>query len=228
MQASCLESSSPLTPYHLHQNESLLIQFILSELFTSYKSTQQIKEEKDRDNLLCLSDNLITETINHPILYQEGSLIKLSHYCNAFLNGFQKHKKVLGDFSLHIHNALHKTFLMRDLILKEQGSWSKSEEKKFTSYSSKLSEHVHEASQLIIKLLPKYTKDENLLFFLLRHYQEVEELIHPLKISDFFKNMSYQNHEELREFLISSYSKRGFYDLHTAIDKAFALIRPLA
>ncbi|MDR3624430.1 MAG: hypothetical protein P4L16_04735 [Chlamydiales bacterium] len=220
-----------LHPYHLHQNDALLVQFIFNELFVSHQSALTLKEHfKDIANLPnkeCLAlqnclvqllGNLAFNMPNCSILHQEGSLIKLRNYGHIFSEHFQKHMQEIESFCASIQNGFHEGLMAKELIvISSKKSLIEKDNTKLCIHLETLLNSLLLALSHLISILPHYNQNENLLFFLMRQRKELDLLLFPSTTNDLLLKIYPEGLQKMKAFLEKRYSEKGFHHLIPSI-----------
>ena len=228
------------------QNNFLLLQFVLSEFLNvrheinnlyiqkrnfieSFKSTKE-----DAEKILSLKklhssiEHLSGASYNYMRILSwkqdYGLLNKLNHYCALFsqhptknVKEVQKVHQLAGEgwlISIGLHDL---TFNLKKQSIDEwEGSF-----KQICTFVDKIFKKITQFSKLLPKIIQEYSENENVIFFILRHKKEFDDLIHPDFVRNLF-NMHYnEGAVEAEKMLLDQYSKRGFYQLLPIIMEKF-------
>lgn len=228
-------------PYH--QNDFLLLQFILSEYLISFNEikhmhflfmnfsflieTQSHKKKIINEfNNIKLSIEKLSGASHHQMRlfawHESGLLNKLNHYCALFA----KHFDLLPAQKIYkyVNKSLLSCIELHELIFELQNKnlenilqnfdYLKSIEKKIYTRMFRVSRHLPE-------IVKRFSSNENVLFFLLRHKDDFEKLIDESFILNLM-TVNYTNGlDDVKQLLLKNYSERGFHQLLPIIVEKF-------
>ena len=195
------------------QSHSITFQFVLSDL---------IKVHGQMSKLVSIKLNNDTNYFEHvfsplkslgniPSLFfsefipwhqEKGLLLKLEECTRDLVNldvKFQKlHQSIvkcqlLCSEALEFHNTKHVDFLF----------------KKITSLTKSLVQIFKNLPDLI----KKFKDDENVLLFLINHFDSFEKIYSNIH-TDLFKKLNIKGLENIKEYILVSYTKRGFFQFN--------------
>lgn len=203
-----------------HQKDSLLFQFILSELISVHREIHGLT--------LCLEQNeskLLGEKLGKLVgssqdfmrLFSwnlgDGMLFKLKNYCALFShNADTKEKEPLA--LLHYAEKLWAHCLQTLEAFRE----APIECIGLKIPLEKTMNSVNRFSKLIARLIPQFRDDENVLFYIVRHHTEFDALYGPKFTYRLMHRLFQKGLKEAKFFLTKKYKDRGFDNLLPAID----------
>ncbi|MCH9634159.1 MAG: hypothetical protein S4CHLAM7_09020 [Chlamydiae bacterium] len=226
------------------QSTSLLFQFILFEFITSSKKIQDIENiysqlesllikhrlQADVDlylnqlldfmPFLTGSQMVIANEQTFPWTHQKGSLNKLRHYCYLLSHKFSDKGDVLN-MNIAVSKAFHSALQIREVIFSLQRQ--SEDPQRVPNYVSlyhlldKLIDNMRRASRLILRILIQFKDDENVLFFLLQHRTDLDQLYKTQFVARILKKMFSDGSKGAEEFLKLRYQERGFHHLIDSI-----------
>lgn len=236
-----------ITKHRFHpffHNNSLLLQFILTEFFQASSEVRfisQLSESLEFGTYLCKTleedmDALIERLHNlagcGEILYQlpwsmnRGILVKLKDYSDLLVHNANENEA----FN-HIHNYFHKVWLKcrqaLDLLQSSnlvEGSLADTF-KKIAVIIETINQSIRSAAKLIAQMIFEFRNDENVLFFLLRHHVQLQELYGREFLFKLFTKMYPKGMDAAEEFIVKKYRKRGFNDLIPVIKKGITELK---
>lgn len=201
--------------YHL--DSSLLLQFILSEFLTICCEIQAIKSlpsklsEADREKLEYTLSHLSGASKEYMRLFSwnsdGGILAKLKSYCGFFAQNSDLSEKKLRALHHKSNQIWLQCLQCLDLVRSDEGT------ELILKSIDKLVRGVQQIGKLIADILPEFRDDENVLFFLLRNYKELDAAYSPRFISKTLKKMFNGGAHEAGRLMIVNYTQRGFNNL---------------
>ncbi len=78
--------------------------------------------------------------------------------------------------------------------------------------------------EVVLKLIPHFQDNENVLYFLLNHQKEFNKIYRKPIVSKLFKELFKGGLSEVKAFLIKRFSQREFHHLLPLVDKKMALL----
>lgn len=212
------EPKSHLTSYHVNNN--LVMQFMLFELIAAHE---------EATGVIILSENLppkpksqhlqeITATLLRMAGHgqqslrifswhlNDGILSKLKNYCFFFSNSQDPNESEINTLLKHIDRTIN--YCIEGIEQIDQKDISE-----FHSKMKKMEQALQKTARGIIKFLPPFYQDENVIFFLLRSREKLNNIYGDRFIANLFKEMFPQGPEKAKQLLIKKYSKRGFQHL---------------
>lgn len=228
------------------QNNFLLLQFILSEFLNVLheinnfrfqkknfiESFESTKEEAEKILSLKKLHSSIEQLSGASYNYMRilswkqdyGLLNKLNHYCALFsqhptknVKEVQKAYQLAGEgwlISIGLHDL---TFSLKTQSIDE---WESSF-KQISNFEDKIFKKTTQFSKLLPKIIQEYSENENVIFFILRHKKEFDNLIHPDFVHNLFSMHYNEGAADAEKMLLDKYSKRGFYQLLPIIMEKF-------
>ena len=206
-------------PYHQHHN--LIFQFIFSELMLANNEIQQISrillsqhsEDDICKKLIPHLNKLVGPAHGYMRLFSwpdVGILSKLRQYCE-----FLCQDQETQGHEFNIHNAACKAwfaaFKCIDHFKACQGHLDLAP---IQAAVNKLKKSIDLLARSISKAIVALHDDENLVFFLIRHHQEIDHIYAPrFVINLLFKMYSTKSLKVIQEFLNDRYTVRGFEHL---------------
>ena len=217
----------PRSPYcAFHRDEHVLLQFILKESLDTLSLIKKLEAILEKDvkavdleklkNLLCELAGGSFETLHFLVWPNgEGRLAKLKGYCTWLLKEAIEEDTPL--FRLDRLSNEAWVYCMKSLDLLDQ--------KPFKSYSLLALKKMCRTMGRFEKTLPDaislYMHDENVLFFLIRHKKELDNVYHPGFTEELFSSFFNGKPEDGKKFLVDRYLARGFDTILPQIETFF-------
>lgn len=236
-------SSTPVSFYH--RTDSLLFQFILSELISVHRELNAVREmiQKIRTSLF------ISEEFPHFLLalassmrklsgaahenmrlfswnLEAGALTKLRNYC-AF---FSQNKEDEDKAPLLMHRYANRSWLLclqcldcvrvlQHNLLEPVLPLEKIPEVQdlLSITTDKLFGQVQRFVRLIARRALNFSQDENVLYFFLLQHEEFSKIYGNNFVNTLFEKMFHKGVPEAGQFLLRKYGERGFHDLFPLI-----------
>ncbi len=225
------------------QNDSLLFQFILAEFLTALPEVQGIEEiysaleahlsqspsagrvEQELSHLTNavahLTGGVFEEEQPFPWVSNKGSLGKLKYFCQLYQDLDETSSTIRADLRGSVSRAFHAVLQSRELLLQIRSPVDANRRKVDICNLNRLLNRINncmgQASALIIPLSVPYKRDENVLYFILRHHCEFNHLFHPHFVQGLFEGIFESGVVEAESFLKEAYTKRGFHAILPAI-----------
>lgn len=226
-----------------HQNNSLLFQFILSEFLITYRETLLISNivkvlkktslpinwNADCEQSLCKIKSILKSlggvSYNQQRLFSwghdESTLGKLKNTCALFCRNVGKDDKNAATLHRHCHRAWLLCLQSLDLLRSLKGD--KNEDPSFSfplllNLIEKMANALHRFSRLITRLLHDFKEDENVLFFVLRHQEQIDGLFGSHFVVQLLTEM-FSNLGNAEQYISRKYEDRGFNHLLPLITK---------
>lgn len=212
---------------YYHHN-AVLIQFVLDEFIATHQLTYQIRQ---LGQLACESLSSLKESV-HP-LYQtthqllglrsdadrlsnsrwmKGPLTKLKLYCEQFSYNSQYQNKLGLAVCTNVYQAwltaLHILELLNLLDQSGPTTISSSILLDLKRTLRRLEQRMRQITKQVPRLLNAYRDNENVIFFLLKKRQELEEIYGFDTINKAFRDLFNKN--SFSELVVQRYTKRGF------------------
>ena len=200
-----------------HYDPSLLFQFILSETLATLRFTKQLLEAEPAEAASALKN--LVGTLNDPYRLfswapENGTLAKLKAYCSYFAHSAEPYDNVLIPM---VHTAEQSWLLslvclddLRHFERTRQGGGSAA---KLTKSIKELASALNRLAKLIAKLIEQFWNDENVIYFILRHRREFDEVFGDKFVKSLLKKMYLGGVWGAASFLSKRFSKRGFEHL---------------
>lgn len=236
-------SSSPVSFYH--RTDSLLFQFILSELIVAHHELSEIREmvQKVRTSL-SVSEEFVQFLLTLSIALRKltgaaqenmrlfswnieaGALTKLRNYC-AF---FSQNKEDSDRSPLLMHRYSNRSWLLclqcldcvrvlQHHLLEPDLPEEKIPEVRdlLNITTDKLFSQVQRFVRLIARIALNFNQDENVLYFFLQQHEEFNKIYGHNFVNSLFEKMFQKGVPEAGQFLLQKYGERGFHDLFPLI-----------
>ncbi|CDR33424.1 hypothetical protein [Criblamydia sequanensis] len=208
-----------------HRSEALLFQFIVNEFIVSYKESQELLllTEKfiEKPNSKKLVEELkkriekLTGSMKESMLFffwnQPGGCIsKLAHYATLFAKSTLKDDEKMA--RRYCNQAYAHALKLNDIFFSEEEKERSLVEmaREIKPLAEKVLQELKRLGKMIPKIFLKMTQNENVVFFLLRHKNELER-IYPKGFVKRLLNKSYpEGIKEAEQLLLKKYEERGF------------------
>jgi hypothetical protein len=231
--------------FPLHQQKiSVTVQFILHEFLQVLSSLRALEtitlkliskkgegRAKDwnsfRDCLYELTGSEEDYQPGLPWMVLEGSLHRLYNYCYAFASKRGKHHDEAEELKDQVERSLKQALYLRELLPCSPGSRCVVEPEcgaKVLKNAETLIRSLHKSSRFLCKKLHDFSHEEDVLFYLLQHRVLFDLLFPETTLSTLFLKMYPKGLEQVEQFLIRQYTKRGFDELIPKINREFANI----
>ena len=195
-----------------HQNDSLLFQFILSEFLEVFLETQALaKKLHSQEEILRVLTKLVGSSQDMRLFswnHLSGQLAKLKNYCSLFLQNADSHEKEPIALQYNADKAWIYCLEALDLIHQTSPDHTAS-----LTAIEKACSSLQRFARLIVRLLPQFRDDENVIFFVLRHHEKFDALYGSKFINRLFYRMYPKGPKEAGFFLTQKYLHRGFDNL---------------
>lgn len=217
-----------------HKEDGLVFQFILSEWLLA---------EKAGFELSCAVDKLLEKPSSRRFLEEmesalrslsgvrqdfirfispgdDGILKKLSHFSAILARDITEDKAAERILRRAANQAWGFAIEMESMVQNARGGTRESSQKALEAIKKqgeKIAGELKKMGRTIPALFPKFSKDENVLLFLVRHKKDFDNFqgagfIKKVLIKTYPKGVA-----EAEEYLVHRYTKRGFDDLLPAI-----------
>ena len=205
-----------------HYDPSLLFQFILSETLATLRFTKKLLEAEPEEAAVALKN--LVGTLNDPYRLfswapENGTLAKLKAYCSYFAHSAEPYDNVLIPL---VHTAEQSWLLslvcLDDLRHFERTQQAGGSQTKLNKSIKELAAALNRLAKLIAKLIEQFWNDENVIFFILRHRNEFDEVFGDKFVKTLLKKMYLGGVWGAASFLSKRFSKRGFENLITTIE----------
>lgn len=191
---------------------SVLFQFVLSEFLELDQITSNIHHIIQIPEDLGSWKNHLQILIgsSHPSLHtweeDQGKILKLKNLCTHLV-------EVLQSRDVHIKKLPHATQQLLNVAIKCFHSSPSYQ----LSHWSRLNKSLTDYKTLISKAVNLFSKDENVLLFLLKNHQQIDQVFGKAFVFQTFQKHLSSNKTEIQEFLIDRYQQRGFQKLESLI-----------
>ncbi|PJD94694.1 MAG: hypothetical protein CK425_10645 [Parachlamydia sp.] len=228
-----------------HRTDSLLFQFILSELIPVHHELTQMIDTVQKIRVadfrseeftpflhtLALSAHKLSGSAQENMRLfcwnlEAGALTKLRNYCTLFL----QNKNEADKPPILMHRYANRAWLLclqsLDCIRVLQhnllepiipaGKIPEMRES-LISTTDKLFGQVQRLNRLVARVALNFSHDENVLYFLLQQHEEFGKIYGESFVNKIFEKMFSAGVPEAGQFLLQKYGARGFHDLFPAI-----------
>lgn len=238
---------TPVTSFH--ENDSLLLQFILSEFLLVYKEIKALDSYYEELKASILKrrplqqrqdffKQLITslETLSgasHDTMrlfswgQEDGVLHKFNSYAALFYRRSAPEGKTEQFFYRAVNQCLLLSIQLHDLAFTVNelppSKW-KDYLDEIEQLEGKIVSNAEKFAKLLSKMVNRFSDDENVIFFVLRHSRDFDELFHVGYTKNLLRKVGSTSLAELEKSLIKKYRKRGFTQLQPIITEKFATL----
>lgn len=206
--------------YHLHEDQSLLIQFIFSEYLEIARNIKhlvaQLKKTKPSQKSIDEALHRLVGAIPFPWRIfswnlDDSPVARLRNSCALFAEGDAIPKDAIEP----ITRGSHQLWLisLRCLELLEAES-----KESAIPLAERMEQVTLKLGRSLLKLISHFSRDENVLYYLLRHRADWNEVLGEDILLKTIKIAQFSSVEELKQFLIMQYRKRQFDSLLTKIE----------
>jgi len=226
------------------QSTPVLIQFALREFLEAYPQVTLIEKlSRDLDQKLlgpsleertnCLSE--LTKAIAHltgspfvednplPWTSSKGSLGNLRHHVFLYSMEDTEIAGTCADTRQHTSRAYHSAMQAREVIQTIRQPLDKERQSvhvgRLTTLLSRVVESVRKLAHLFSAYIYFYKKDENILYFLLRHRQQLDQVYPEGFVKLMFSEIFEGGIDATGSFIKEQYRERGFDHLLSTIDR---------
>lgn len=205
-----------------HYDPSLLFQFILSETLATLRFTKKLLDA-EADEVAEPLRNLVG-TLNDPYRLfswapENGTLAKLKAYCSYFAHSAEPYDNVLIPL---VHTAEQSWLLslvcLDDLRHYERTKGSGETAEKLKKSIKELALSLNRLAKQIAKLIEQFWNDENVIYFILRHRSEFDEVFGDKFVKGLLKKMYLGGVWGAASFLSKRFTKRGFEHLIATVE----------
>lgn len=218
-------------PYH--QQHPLLIQFILSELILAHHEVTKISHVSHEfvvsnnaealDTLIKGATELSGSALGYMSLLtwnEDGALTKLKHYCSLLCNGHETNDK----HCLQMHREANQAWLLSlhtlEILkgLSHQRKPTNQNNDKLKNSLQRLHRSLMRLASLTTRLIYQHRNNENVIFFVLRHWNSLDALYGKDHVRQLFSSLFVGGIPEAQQYLQNRYSERGCDHLLSLID----------
>lgn len=221
-----------------HQKYSLLFQFIITEFIDSYTevlhihtSSEIIDQEITKEALTELASSLRKlsgSQADHMSLFnyrnEESILSRLKNYCAFFSQHTDQQSKEAFEMHKYINRAWLACIQSLDMIYLLDESVTKNCQKNLHKSLVKIVHLMQKFSRVLIKVLMQFKADENIVFYVLRHHTQLDQLFGSQFVYKLLHRMYPKGLDQVAFFLRKRYTLRGFDHLLPVIDTKIAEI----
>lgn len=210
-----------------HRSDSLLFQFILYEYIRTLEEAMVIRSHLNRS----LAEKVSLEVFCHQMtesfvklagseqeymrifswIVDSGFLTKLKNYANLLVE--QKNGPLFLKLLQDGHEAWSQCLSVLDQIRKKEPNF-----KSLKTQVTKALAAIMQLTPTIEALLPTYQNDENILYFLLRHKEELDRTHEAGWTKKWFKRLQPKGADT---FMIERYQARGFNEMIAEIQERY-------
>ncbi|MEC7839728.1 MAG: hypothetical protein VX777_06785 [Chlamydiota bacterium] len=221
-----------------HQNDSLLLQFVLSEFLLTYQETINLHtkykelstayaEKKSKSEkittlrqLIKITEKLTGASHNYMRIFsfhQDGGLLnKLNHYCSLFNRQSPNSLKEAHSIYSCVNASWLGCIQLHDCVLALEelplSRWKEPLEE-ISVLERKIFWEMSQIPKLLPKLIGEYSNNENVIFFIVRHHHDFEKLISESFVKNLLNDLYDDGVNEAKSFLLRRYRRRGFEQL---------------
>ena len=217
-----------------HQSKGLLIQFILSEFIKSYTQILEIHQfstdcKKNALSMLALSVvNLSGSNKSCSGLLswnqEDGILWRLKNYCRALVDLEGKKDPLISKMESSINQAFLSALHSLD-ILQQSTSFEEDSIIALQKGLKKVIDQMKRFSKALALNLQQFSDNENVIFFLLRHQNELDKIYGKQFVFKLINKMYLKGIEGATNFLLKQYRNRGFNHFIPAIKKMISELK---
>lgn len=206
--------------YHLHEDQSLLIQFIFSEYLEIAINIQQLaatfKKSKPSQKAIDESLHRLVGAIPFPWRIfswnlDDSPLARLRNSCALFAEGDAIPKEAIEP----ITRSSHQLWLISLRCLELQETQSK---EPVAPLAERMELVTLKLGRSLLKLVTHFSRDENVLYYLLRHSAKWNSILGEDTILKTIKGVEFSSINDLKKFLVMQYRKRQFEALIPKIE----------
>lgn len=232
-----------------HQNDSLLLQFILSEYLLAQnqvidlqnaflkfqqlltKSSPLSTKKHELKQLIATTELLSGSSFDTMRLFSWGHesslLYKLNGYCALFSHQYESKSQTEQTLYRYVNQQWLTCIQLHDTL----HTFLDDSPKNWKIYMEEIGvfvDKIYKLGDRFKKLLPKvispYAKDENVLFFIVRHHSDFDKLFGLGYTKSLLKKVSLKPIEELKKMISRRYNNRGFTQILPIISEKFEAI----
>lgn len=206
--------------YHLHEDQSLLLQFIYSEFLSVaidiVKFSKLLQKARPGQKAVDESLHAIVGAIPFPWRIfswnlDDSPVARLRNSCALLAEGDGIPKDSLDP----VTRCSHQLWLisLRCLELNEEQN-----KEALPPIAIRMEQTVLKLGRALLRLVVHFSRDENVLYFLLRHSSDWEAVLGADALPKAIKYAEFASTEDLKAFLIMQYRKRQFESLVPKIE----------
>lgn len=195
-----------------HQDISLLFQFIFSEYLITHRELQSLlhlmRQGKDISSVLLRLTGAVEDYIRlFALSYHDGSLAKLKSNCAYFMQS----EEIPEEEAALMHSHADQAWLLCSECL-----YKKSEH-----LIQEALEQLESFGKILQRMIPYFKGDENVLYFILRHREQLAVPFGPQFVRNCFEQIYPEGLNSALKFLLDRYMARGFSYLIPIIENHF-------
>jgi len=232
-------------------DQSLLFQFVFSEFLTAHHEFQtikslfkQISEEIDiQPSKSTIPHQKWTEIIaaltqlsgsSHEYMrifswnQENGFLAKLKNHCAMFQQNSEEDDKYSPLLETNANacwlvslQLLNTARCLQNLTVSKKTYNGYLLFSDFQKEAARLNRSLRTFSRIIAKIIPNFSDDENVIFFILRSHEQIDRAFGHNFTANLFTSM-YSSLKKTSQFLQKNYARRGFHDLLPVIAQKIA------
>jgi hypothetical protein len=206
-----------------HQDKHLLFQCILSEFLQCYQET--LKLEALSNNLISHTDQILKDCVvklvgsnfkkiqNTVWHHVEGVLFQFRNYCLYFSQLEGLDNKSASQLQLYAHQAYLLCLQCFESISAMEGDSQKLKAKyqaNLTLHLKKIHKCMQRIERTLLRIVYCFRKDENIIFFMIRHHVQYETLFGAEYLPNFLKKCFPRGLQQVNQHLADRYLQRGF------------------
>lgn len=206
--------------YHLHEDQSLLLQFIYSEYLSVASNIRKFTKllQKARPGQKAIDEALHSIVGAIPFPWRifswnldDSPVARLRNSCALLAEGDGIPKDSLDP----VTRCSHQLWLisLRCLELHEEQN-----REALPAIVQRMEQTALKLGRALLRLVAHFCRDENVLYFLLRHSNEWHVVLGPEAILKAIKHAEFASIKELKAFLVMQYRKRQFEALIPKIE----------
>lgn len=206
--------------YHLHEDQSLLIQFIFSEYLDIGASIRHL--------IACLNKAKTSQKASDEALHRlvgaipfpwrifswnldDSPVARLRNSCALFAEGDAIAKEIIEP----ITRGSHQLWLISLRCLEIQEARSK---ESILPLAERMEQMSLKLGKALLRIIPHFSRDENVLYYFLRHGDKWKEIMGEDVLLKTIKLADFSSIAELKQFLVLQYRKRQFEPLVSKIE----------
>lgn len=212
-----------------HQSKGLLIQFILSEFIKSNIQVSKIHHFPEDCKKIALSIvKLSGSSKSCSSLFswnpEDGILWRLKNYCTALQSLEDKCDPLILKMEKEVNGAFLSALHSLD-ILQQLDSFEETNRVALQKALKKIIDPMKRFSKALALVLQKFKNNENVIFFLLRHQNELDKIYGKQFVFKLINSMHPKGIEETANFVLKQYKNRGFNHFIPAIKKKISELK---
>lgn len=217
-----------------HQSKGLLIQFILSEFIKSHTQVVEIHQFSKDCQKIALSMvalNIVKLSGSNKCCsgllswnQKDGILWRLKNYCKALVDLEGKSDPLISKMESSVNQAFLSALHSLD-ILQQSASFEEDSMIALQKGLKKIIDQMKRFSKALAFKLQQFSDNENVIFFLLRHQNELDKIYGKQFVFKTINKMHSKGIEEATIFILKQYKNRGFNHFIPAIKKKISELK---